>query len=396
MTDEKKSRLSTDCAHAGDEHVPSLSVPSTMPIYQTSVYDFPDLDLVDDVWEGKQSGFIYGRYGLPNTVALENIVAKLEGGEAALASASGMASTMVALATLLAAGDEVVIAQDSYGGTVSLASKDLTRFGMIPRLVTDTTAQGIRAAITAKTKAVFVETVSNPLWNVVDIPALAEVCRSAKVTLVVDNTSATPCVVRPLDLGADVVMHSATKFIGGHHDLTAGLLVGSRDFIKAARDTAIRLGPSLAPFEAWLAIRGIKTLALRMERTCSNALTIATFLEKDSRIGQVYYPGLPSHHQHEIVRRTMGGNGGGMLSFDIRGDVKAADAFVKRLRMIRFAPSFGGLTTTVSHPAKTSHRSLTPAQRAAVGIGETMIRLSVGIEDVSDIISELDSALTID
>jgi len=388
-----KGRFSTDCAHAGDETVPSRNQPAVMPIYQTSVYDFPDLDVVDNVWEGKQAGYIYGRYGLPNTTALEQIVAKLEKGEAALASASGMASIMVAFATLLQSGDEVVVAQDSYGGTVSLAAKELPRFGIASRLVTDTRPQAIQTALGPKTKALIVETISNPLWNVVDIPALVEVCRGKGVKLLVDNTSATPYLIRPLTMGVDVVIHSATKFLGGHHDVTAGILVGSTEFISRARDIAIRLGPSLAAFDAWLAVRGIKTLALRMERACANAAAVARSLQAHRNVRHVFYPGLDSHPQHELVRRTMNGNGGAMLSFDMKGDIKTAESFVKKLAMIRFAPSFGGLTTTISHPAKTSHRSLSPSQRAEVGITDTLMRLSLGIEDVEDIVRDLDNAL---
>jgi len=385
--------LGTDCAHAGDEPIPSLTKPAVMPIYQTSVYDFPDLEVVDAVWESQKPGFIYGRYGSPNTHALESVLARLERGESALASASGMASIMVALTTLLQAGDEVVVAQDSYGGTVSLAARELPRFGIVPRLITDTRPQAVQSVLNAKSRAVVVETISNPLWNVVDIPALAEVCRGKGVKLLVDNTSATPCIVRPLELGADVVIHSATKFLGGHHDVTAGILVGDHDFVARARDIAIRLGPSLAAFDAWLAVRGIKTLALRMERACANAVAVARFLEGHAKVTRVYYPGLESHPQYEIVRRTMKGNGGAMLSFEIKGDLRTTEKFVKSLSMIRFAPSFGGLTTTVSHPGKTSHRSLTPGQRAEVGITDTLIRLSLGIEDAADIIAELETAL---
>lgn len=372
MTD----RFSTDCAHAGEEQIPSLSTPSAMPIYQTSVYDFPDLEAVDGVWEGKDAGYIYGRFGLPNTTALENIVAKLERGEAALASASGMASIMVAFTTLTKAGDEILVAQDSYGGTLGLAGKEFGRFGIASRLMTDLRPSSIAGAIGPATRAVLVETISNPLWNLVDVRGLAEVCRAKGVTLVVDNTSATPCVVRPLEQGADVVLHSATKFLGGHHDMTAGVLVGTREFIARARESQIRLGPSLAPFDAWLAVRGIKTLALRMERSCANAAQVATFLAAHSAIARVYYPGI-----------------GAIISFDLRGDLQTAAGFVKRLKMIRFAPSFGGVTTTITHPAKTSHRSLTQAQRDEVGIGDALIRMSLGIEDAADIVAELDRAL---
>jgi cystathionine beta-lyase/cystathionine gamma-synthase len=388
-----RSRFSTDCAHAGDEALPSNNQPAVMPIYQTSVYDFPDLDVVDNVWEGKQSGYIYGRYGLPNTTALEQIVARLEMGAAALASASGMASIMVAFTTLLQSGDEVVVAQDSYGGTVSLAAKELPRFGITPRLVTDTRPHAIQSVLNSKVKALIVETISNPLWNVVDILALVEVCRGKGVKLLVDNTSATPYLIRPLTMGADVVIHSATKFLGGHHDVTAGILVGGAEFISRARDIAIRLGPSLAAFDAWLAVRGIKTLALRMERSCANAIAVARFLQAHRNIRHVFYPGLDGHPQHELVRRTMNGNGGAMLSFDMKGDIKTAETFVKKLEMIRFAPSFGGLTTTISHPAKTSHRSLSASQRLEVGITDTLMRVSIGIEDADDIIRDLDNAL---
>jgi cystathionine beta-lyase/cystathionine gamma-synthase len=300
---------------------------------------------------------------------------------------------MVAFTTLLQTGDEVVVAQDSYGGTVSLAAKELPRFGITPRLVTDTRPQSIQTALGPKTKALIVETISNPLWNVVDIAALVEVCRGKGVKLLVDNTAATPYLIRPLTIGADVVIHSATKFLGGHHDVTAGILVGSAEFIARARDIAIRLGPSLAAFDAWLAVRGIKTLALRMERSCANAAAVARFLQAHRNVRHVFYPGLDSHPQHELVRRTMNGNGGAMLSFDMQGDIKTAEMFVKKLEMIRFAPSFGGLTTTISHPVKTSHRSLSPAQRSKVGITDTLMRLSLGIEDADDIVRDLDNAL---
>lgn len=385
--------ISTDCAHAGEEEVHSESTPSVMPIYQTAVYDFADLEKVDDIWEGRKPGFIYGRFGLPNHVALENIVAKLEQGEAAIASASGMGSIVVALWTLLRSGDEVVVANDSYGGTLSLAAKDFPRLGITSRFVPTTNIAAIEAGFSAKTKALLVETLSNPLWNVVDVGQISELCRRKSVKLLVDNTVATPYLIRPLSLGADAVLHSATKFLGGHHDVTAGILAGNREFITRAREVAIRLGASLAPLDAWLTVRGIKTFALRMERICSNALAVAKFLEKHSKVQRVYYPGLESHPQHDIVRRTMKGLGGGMVSFELKGNARTTAKFVKNLRLIRFAPSLGGVTTTISHPAKTSHRSLAAAHRSEVGISDTLLRLSIGIEDPADISRELERVL---
>jgi cystathionine beta-lyase/cystathionine gamma-synthase len=385
--------ISTDCAHAGEEQLDSASTPSVMPIYQTSVYNFEDLEAIDDVSDGRRPGFIYGRYGLPNHVALETIAAKLEKADGAIALASGMGSIAGALWTLLAAGDELVVANDSYGGTLSLAARDFPRLGIATRFVSTTNLSSIDAALTGKTKVLAVETLSNPLWNVIDVAAVAELCHRKGVKLLVDNTVATPYLICPLTLGADVVVQSATKFLAGHHDVTAGLLFGDKEFISRAREVAIRTGAFLAPLDAWLTVRGIKTFALRMERICANALRVATFLENHPKIRRVYYPGLQSHIQNDIVRRTMKGLGGGMMSFEVDGDGKAVNDFIKGLRLIRLVPSLGGVTTTLSHPAKTSHRSLTPEQRRAVGISDTLLRLSVGIEGPDDIVDELERAL---
>src|SRR5438105_12626153 len=213
------------------------------------------------------------------------------------------------------------------------------------------------------------------------------------VRLLVDNTVATPYMIRPLTMGADVVVHSATKFLGGHHDITAGLVIADREFITRAREVQIRIGSSLAPFDAWLAVRSIKTFPLRMARICSNAMAVSEFLRKDDKVERVYYPGSHLHPQYEIIRRTMRGLGGGMLSFELKGGVGSAENFVKRLQLIRFAPSLGGVTTTISHPAKTSHRSLSPSQRGEVGISDTLLRLSIGIEEPEDIVAELERVL---
>ncbi len=390
---DSKTHISTNCAHAGGELPESLSTPSVMPIYQTSVYDFPDLETADDIFDHNKNGYIYGRYGLPNHTALEDIAAKLEQSEGAIATASGMAATVAALWTLLQAGDEVIVANDSYGGTLSLAARDFSRFGIAVRFMPVTDPSAIEKTFSPKTKVLLLETLSNPLWNVVDVSAAAGICHQHGVKLVVDNTVATPYLICPLNQGADVVLHSATKFLGGHHDVTAGIVAGDREFIQRAREAAIRIGATLSPFEAWLTVRGIKTFALRMARICSNALAVAEFLKAHKKVAKVYYPGLSSHPQNDIVRRTMKGLGGGMLSFDLHGDMRATANFVRNLKLIRFAPSLGGVTTTISHPAKTSHRSLTPAQRAEAGISDTLLRLSIGIEEPEDIVGELSAVL---
>ena len=390
---KNKSHLATDCAHAGGEEIPSENNPAVQPIYQTSVYDFSDLTQVDEIWEGRKPGFIYGRYGSPNHAALENIVAKLEGAESALASASGMASIMLSLLSFLQVGDEVIVANDSYGGSVSLAARDLPRFGITARFVSTAKVSGIEAAFTTKTKAMLVETLSNPLLNVIDLGEVADLCHRKGAKLIVDNTVATPYLIRPLTLGVDAVVHSATKFLSGHDDVIAGILAGGSDFIARARETAIRMGPSLGPFDAWLTVRGIKTFALRIERTCSNALAVAKYLKEYPAVQNVYYPGLEAHPQHEIIRKTMRGIGGGMVSFELKGSRDTAGNFLKNLSLIRFAPTLGGVTTTISHPASTSHRALPPAQRAEAGVSDSLLRLSMGIEEPEDLMAELQQAL---
>src|SRR5437016_364603 len=378
--------ISTECAHAGEQPLEPGSTPAVMPIYQTTVYDFPDLEQVDEIWDHRKPGFIYGRYGLPNHVALEAVAAKLEAAEGAVATASGMAAIVVALCAMMQSGEELVVANDCYGGTLSVAARDFLRLGIASRFVPTTNPAALEKALTPATKVLLVETLSNPLWNVIDVSAAAEMCHRKGVKLLVDNTVATPYLIRPLTMGADMVVHSATKFLGGHHDITAGLVVGDREFISRAREVQIRTGSSLAPFDAWLAVRSIKTFPLRMARICSNALAVSEFLRKHDKVDSVYYPGLVVHPQYEIVRRTMRGLGGGMLSFELKGGVGSAENFVKRLQLIRFAPSLGGVTTTISHPAKTSHRSLSPAQRAEAGISDALLRLSVGIEEPEDLI----------
>src|SRR5262249_38902615 len=234
-----------------------------------------------------------------------------------------------------------------------------------------------------------------PRWNVIDVGEISDLCHRRGAKLIVDNTVATPYLIRPLSLGADAVVHSATKFLAGHDDVVAGIFGGNSDLITRARETAIRMGPSLGQFDGWLTVRGIKTFALRIERVCSNALAVAKYLKEQAAVENVYYPGLEMHPQHEIVRRTMRGIGGGMVSFELKGGRDKVETFLKNLSLIRFAPTLGGVTTTISHPATTSHRALTPAQRAEAGVSDSLLRLSIGIEEPEDLMAELQRALQI-
>ncbi|MGH7394946.1 MAG: trans-sulfuration enzyme family protein [Candidatus Methylomirabilales bacterium] len=385
------STLSVHGAGTGDEG-PSPSTPTAPPIYQTSAYSFPDLASLDAVQDGTVQGYMYGRYGLPNHTALERAMAALEGAEAGLACASGMGAIAAALLAALSGGGKVAAARDVYGGTYGLL-EEFGRFGVRTTWVDAGNLAEVEAALQEGCRLLLVETLSNPLVRVADLPALAAAAHRAGALFLVDNTFATPCLCRPLGHGADAVVHSATKFLGGHGDLTAGVLVGTASFIREARRVAMRFGPTLGPHDAWLAVRGMKTLSLRMARTCENALALAAFLAGHPKVTAVHYPGLPSHPGNPLARRLLTGGFGGVLAFELRGGLAAADALVKALRLIRLVPSLGGVATTLSHPVKTSHRSLSPAERERLGVRDGLLRLSVGIEDAPDLTADLAQAL---
>lgn len=387
------STLSVHGARPGTEaERPASSTPTVQPIYQTSVFTFPDLASLDAVQDGTHPGYMYGRYGLPNHAALERAVAALEGGEAALACASGMGATAAALLAALSGGGKVAAACDVYGGTYGLL-EELGRFGVGTRWVDAGNLAEVEAALREGCRLLLVETLSNPLVKVADLPALAAAAHRGGALLLVDNTFATPCLCRPLRHGVDAVVHSVTKFLGGHSDLTAGVLVGTASFIREARRVAMRFGPTLGPHDAWLAVRGMKTLSLRMVRTCENAMALATFLASHPKVAAVHYPGLASHPDHVLAGRVLTGGFGGVLAFELKGGLQAADALVKSLRLITLVPSLGGVATTLSHPAKTSHRGLSAAERERLGVRDGLLRLSVGIEDAPDLTADFAQAL---
>jgi cystathionine beta-lyase/cystathionine gamma-synthase len=380
-------------AQAGRGEQRSASSPLVEPIYQTAVYTFPDVATGVAIQAGELSGYVYGRDGLPNARTLEETLAALEQAGAALACSSGMSALLVTFLTVLKAGDHVVAPRDAYGGTFALLTRDLARFGVEATFVDMTDPGAVRAALRPSTRLLHAEIVANPTMSVGDVAALAEIAREADAVLVVDNTFATPCLCRPLTLGADYVMHSVSKFIGGHNDLIAGLIAGGTAAVHDAREVAVRTGCTLSPFDAWLALRGVKTLPLRMERCSTTALAVARFLAAHPRVSRVYYPGLESHPQYAVARRQFGQLSGAMLSFDVAGGGEGAAAFLRHLRLIPFAPSLGGVGSSVSHPASTSHRRLSAQERQRAGIGDGMIRFSVGLEEPADLIADLEQAL---
>jgi cystathionine gamma-synthase len=348
--------------------------PSAEPLYQTSVFDFDTIE-DSDAPLGGRGGYCYSRYGLPNARSLELTVAALEGAEDALATSSGMAAVACCALAAAKAGDRVLVQRDAYGGTLALFAKDLADLGVVCDAVDAYDLAAVERALARPAKLLIVETLSNPLIRATDVAALAKLSRAKGTLLVVDNTFATPVLARPIADGADLVLHSATKFLGGHHDLCAGVLAGGAAFVGRARGVAKRFGMTAAPFDAWLACRGIRTLDVRVRRAQETAVALAAWLREDRRVGAVHFPGR-----------------GAMLSFDV-GDLAAASRFVAALSLVTLTPSLGGTTTTISHAATSSHRGMTADERRALGIGDGLLRLSVGLEDVEDLRADLGAAL---
>jgi methionine-gamma-lyase len=381
----------TEAVHGGDFRDDSGGS-HTPPVERTSVFEFRDAEAMEAAFRGERNAWIYTRYGNPTLDLVERHIARLEGGDAALALSSGMAAISTALLSVLSSGDELVSAADLYGGTRNLFEGPFRRFGIATRYFPVEDAEAARHLLTPRTRALFVETPTNPTLKVADLEALGRVARDAGVPLVVDNTFATPYLQRPLSLGADFVIHSATKALAGHDDVTAGLVVGSRAAVDAARETMKWMGGCLDPDAAWLLERGLKTLAVRLERQCANAQALAEWLGGAPGVAAVHYPGLPDHPAHALARRQMTGFGG-ILAFEVDGGLDSARRVANGLRLVRLAPTLGGVATIALLPALSSHIRMSPEERRAVGIGDGLIRLSCGLESAADLIADLDEAL---
>jgi cystathionine gamma-synthase len=366
--------------------------PLNVPIYATSTFEVADAAELGDLLEFARPGHSYTRYSNPTHAALEEAVAELEGGEAALATASGMAAVHGVLMSVLRLGDELVMPRAVYGGVVGIARAILDRAGIAHRAVDTTDHDAVLAAIGPRTRLLWLETISNPTTAVADVRALTELAHAHRVLVAVDNTFASPALANPLSLGADLVVHSTTKYIGGHSDIIGGVLVGDADRVAAAREVVINAGGNASPWEAFLALRGLKTLALRMERHSANALAVAQALVGAPGVVAVRYPGLPSHPQHELSCRVLrDGMAGGMLALDLP-DRPAGERFLERVRVAVHATSLGSVETLVSHPASSSHRQLTDAELAPAGLGPGTIRVSIGLEDAADLVEDIVSA----
>ncbi len=385
-------RFSTRAVHAGRE-IRVGQEAASVPIYQTSTFRFRTSEEYAETIAFRRPGYTYTRgYGNPTLEAFEHAMAELEGTEAALSFASGMAAIHTVVTTFARAGDRIVSSRELYGGTYSLFTTVLPRYGIEVELV-DPHDVGAVAAALPGAALFYVETIANPTVTVADLPALAAACRGAGVVSVVDNTFASPYLCNPAAHGFDVVLHSATKYVGGHHDLIGGVACASSEHVARLRATVIETGGTMAPLEAWLCLRGLATLELRMRRHSESALAIAERLARHPKVERVHYPGLAGHPQRAVAERLLPRGCGGVLAFEIRGGVEAGARFSDALELVWIGASLGGAHSLVGHAASTTHRQLDPEARRAAGIGDGLVRLSVGLEDPEDLLADLERAL---
>jgi len=388
------SGIDTKAIHGGlkpSDHRSAVSV----PIYQTSTFAFPTAEEGAARFAGKSAGPIYTRMGNPTVQALEQCVAGLENGCGAVASATGMAAISTVLLALLRQGDHVAGTLPLYGATRRIIEKSLSRFGITSTFVAATDLKALERALRPETRLIFVETPANPTLDLVDLAGAVAIARAAAVPLVVDNTFAGPKLQRPIDLGADIVLHSMTKSLNGHSDVIAGVVVANhQSWMNVLRETAINFGTTIDPHQAWLVLRGIRTLGMRVERAQANAIELAQWLESHPQVAWVRYPGLPSHPQYELAKRQMSGPGS-IIAFEILGGADAARVFLNNVRLITLAVSLGGVESLIEHPASMTHVSISEEEQRAEGITPGLIRLAVGCEDLDEIRADLDQALAV-
>ncbi len=381
----------TKVVHAGEDPVNNQGSLST-PVYNSALFTFPNAEQGAAIHEGDAPGYFYGRLGNPTQAALEKALCDLEGGPAALSFASGMAAISTILFTLLNTGDHIIAPQSLYANTNVFLDKMLKPRGIDVTYVDAVNPANYAVAIKKETRVLFLESPANPTMKLTDIPAVVKIARDNNITTVIDNTFATPYNQRPLGLGVDIVVHSATKYLGGHGDLLAGAIIGPEEIVHRTRwSTNKILGGIISPQTAWLLLRGIKTLALRMERHNKNALAVAKFLEGHPKVKEVFYPGLLSHQQYDLAKRQMSGFSG-MIAFDV-GGIEQGRSLVNNLKLCSLAVSLGDVATLIQHSATMTHASVSPERRRAIGIADGLIRLSVGVERAQDIIEDLDRGL---
>lgn len=389
----KDMGYNTKMVHAGQHPDPLTGALST-PIYQTSTFVFQNAEQGAARFALEENGYIYTRLGNPTQDALEIKMSVLENGEAALAVASGMTAIAAPILTLCKNGDHILASDTLYGCTFALFSHSLPKFGIEVTFVDMTNLENIPAALQSNTKLVYIETPANPTMTLIDIKGVSKIAHKHNAQLMVDNTFMSPYCQKPLDLGADIVIHSATKYLNGHGDVIAGIIIGKSAFIQDVRLIGIKdiTGGSISPFNAWLILRGVKTLGVRMERHCQNAILVAEYLNNHPKVEKVNYPGLATHPQHALAKEQMS-HFGGMISFEIYGGVDAGRTVMNSVNLCALAVSLGDTETLIQHPASMTHSPIPREERLKAGITDGLIRLSVGLEDAEDIIEDLDQAL---
>lgn len=388
----KNANFATLCVHGSggvDEKTGAVSI----PIYQSSTFAFKNAKHGADIFSGEQEGYVYTRIGNPTQSALEKEMAFLEGGEAALAFGSGMAAISSIILSLCQSGDNFISSNTLYGGTHSLFVDTLPRMNIEAREVDTTEIRQIEKAIDKHTKLIYVESPANPTLAITDLEACSKIANKHKIPLVVDNTFSTPYFQQPIKLGAHIIVHSATKYIGGHGDTVAGVVIGKKEYIDDLRGNFLRdLGGVISPLSAWLLVRGLKTLAVRMQRHEENALKIAKYLQFHPKVERVWYPGLSTHPQYQLGQNQMSGSGG-MVSFEIKGGRKAGEKLMNTVQIFTLAVSLGDVDSLIEHPASMTHSTYSNEDLEQVGITQGLVRLSVGLEDVHDLINDLSHAL---
>ncbi|MEO8288096.1 MAG: aminotransferase class I/II-fold pyridoxal phosphate-dependent enzyme [Chloroflexota bacterium] len=392
MSKQSKLRIQTRLIHGAHEADGTAAV--TPPIYQTSTYQLASPEEGAVLASEVAPATFYTRYGSPNTKQVELMLADLEGSEAALAVGSGAAAMTIAIMSSVSAGDHVVAQTAHYTATMTMVQHTLPRYGVEVTLVDQRDTDAFARAVRPNTKVVYTETPTNPTLELTDLRATADIAHSVGAVAITDNTFASSYNQQPLELGYDIVLHSATKYLGGHSDVTAGALMGSQELMDRCWEYLRLYGPVLHPFEAWLLRRSLQTYQLRMGVHNSNAIEVARFLEGHPSVERVYYPGLPSYPQHELALRQMKGGFGGMVTFDVKGGFDPAYRMIGRTEICTLAVSLGGTHTLITHPASMIHTHQSDEEREAAGISPGLIRLSVGIEAVEDIIEDLDQALS--
>ncbi len=384
--------IETNIVHGGVHHDEKTGA-HVPPIYMTSTFVFKDVDHGARLFKQEEEGYIYTRLGNPTINLLAQKMALLESAEAGLAFASGMAAIFATVLTVCKNGEHILCDKVIYGGTYALFQNVLPRIGITTTFVDTTDEKEIESTIQPKTKMILIESPANPTLKINDIAKIAGIAHKHKILLCVDNTFATPYLQRPIELGADIVLHSATKYLGGHGDLIGGIVVGKKDLIKVMGDGIAKdVGGCISPVNAWLILRGLRTLAVRMERHCENAMAIARFLKSHPKVEKVYYPGLEDHPGHNIAKKQMRAFGG-MLGFDLKGGKEAGKILMNSIKLFTLAVSLGDTDTLIEHPASMTHSTYTEEELVKAGINPGFVRMSVGIENVDDLIADLEQAL---